>query len=334
LGRSAQFDLIVPIIPLASSEVFHRIQDGLAELQAAGQKALVHYSYTTPLAENVERLRALDIPCYTSPGRAARGIAMACRYAEFQSGRGEIAIWSGAEAERLAPPDGPLTEQGARAFLAPAEIPAPAEGVASSADEAVAVFERLGGPVALKVQAAELAHKSDLGGVRLNLSEAGAVRDAYESIVKAAREVRPDVEIDGVLVQRMAPPGLELILAARVDPDFGPVVIVGLGGIYVELLRDVALRLAPVSAAEARAMLSELRGAALLDGLRGQPPADVGALVATIERFSCFAAGLPPEVASIEINPLLVHPPGQGVSMVDAAVELREPGKSELVKTS
>jgi acyl-CoA synthetase (NDP forming) len=323
LGRSERFDLIVPIIPLASSEVFHRIQGGLAEIQAAGQKALVHYSYTTPLAENVERLRALSIPCYTSPGRAARGIAMACRYAEFQAGRDEIAIWSGGETQRHAPPAGPLTEQQARAYLAPAEIPAPPEGLARSAGEAVALFERLGGPVALKVQAAALSHKSDLGGVRLNLRDAGAVREAYESIVKAAREARPDVEIDGVLIQRMAPPGLEMILAARVDPDFGPVVVVGLGGIYVELLRDVALRLAPISAAEARAMLAELRGAALLKGLRGQPPADVEALVATIERFSRFAAALPPEVASVEINPLLVHPPGQGVSMVDAAVELR-----------
>lgn len=214
-----------------------------------------------------------------------------------------------------------LTEVEARAFLAPCGIPSPPEGLAHSPDEAVALLRSLGGPVVLKLQSPDLTHKSDVGGVRLNLANESAARDAYEQIVAAVTDHHPGAEVRGILVQRMVEDGVEVILGARVDPDFGPLVLVGLGGVFVEVFRDVALRLAPVSPVEARAMVESLQGAPLLHGARGRPPADLAALTEAIVRFSELAAGLPPEIAAVEINPLLVRPEGQGVVMVDARIE-------------
>ena len=206
-------------------------------------------------------------------------------------------------------------------MLASCGIPAPREGLAHSAHEAVGHFRELGGPVALKVQSPDLPHKSDSGGVRLDLATEDVVRDAYGEILAAVRSRQPDADLRGVLVQEMVADGIEVILGARVDPDFGPLVLFGLGGIHVEVLRDVALRLAPVSAAEAGMMVDEIRGAPLLRGAHGRPPADVAALVDTIVRFSDFAARLPGGIAALEINPLLVRPAGHGVVMVDARIE-------------
>jgi acyl-CoA synthetase (NDP forming) len=217
----------------------------------------------------------------------------------------------------------PLSEAGARAYLAPLAIASPADRLVRSAEEAVAAFETLGGPVALKVQAAGLAHKTEVGGVHLGLRSADEVRAAFRALVASALSDRAERPVEGVLVQRMAPPeGVEVFLAARSEPLLGPLVVVGLGGIDVETTRDVAMRLAPVSPAEARSMLAELRGAGLLQGSRGRPAADVDALVETVVRFSSLAAELPEGVRTVELNPLLVLPRGQGVLMLDAAIEL------------
>jgi succinyl-CoA synthetase beta subunit len=157
--------------------------------------------------------------------------------------------------------------------------------------------------------------------VRLGLASEAAVRSEYAELLATVQRARPEARLDGVLVQAMVSDGVETILGARVDPDLGPFVLVGLGGVFVELLRDVALRLAPVSRIEAQAMVDSLQGAPLLRGARGAPVADEAALVEAIVRFSQVAAALPADVATIEINPLLVRPTGQGVAAVDARVE-------------
>jgi acyl-CoA synthetase (NDP forming) len=326
LGRSPRFDTIAVVTTLASEADFRRNEPELRRVAADRGKAIVYYSYTLPKPGTIEALRAMRIPCFPTPRRTARAIAWAAGYAAFLRRRGEVAVFGAREAR---PRPGPLpegegaSEARARAFLAPCGIPAPREGVATSPDEAAELFRRLGSrPVALKVQAAGLAHKSDVGGVRLGLDDKAAVRRAYDGVVGAVRRARPGRVVDGVLVQEMVDDGVEVILGARVDPDFGPVVLCGLGGLHVEQLGDVALRLAPVSAAEARAMVAELRGARLLDGVRGRPPCDVDALVGAIARFSALAAALPREVAAVEINPLAVRPRGLGVVMLDAAMEM------------
>jgi acyl-CoA synthetase (NDP forming) len=266
------------------------------------------------------------VPCFSTPGRTARAIGAAVEYAEFLRGADDVAVLH----ERAAPaawpqPPGPLSESAARTYLAPLGMPSPPQCLVTSADEAVASFETLGGrPVALKIQSPDIAHKTDIGGVHLGLRSAADVKDAFDEIMRSARSACPDASIEGVLVQHMAPRGVEAFVAARQEPLLGPLVVVGLGGLDVEATRDVAMRLAPVSSVEARAMLRELRGYSVLLGSRGRPPADVEALADSVVHMSELAAALPAGVANVEINPLLVLPAGEGVLMLDAAVELVE----------
>ena len=286
---------------------------------------MVYYSYTRASGKALAALAKEGIPWFSTPGRTARAVGAALDYARFVDHLDQVAVF-GSPAEHLGPWPAParrLSESGARAYLAPLGIPSPDDRLARTADAAVEAFEELGGePVALKVQSPDLAHKTDVGGVRLDVRTAAAVRTAFVEIVDGTRAAVAGARFDGVLVQRMAPAGVEVFLGARREPLVGALVLVGLGGMYVEVLADVALRLAPVSLAEAHAMLAELRGRALLNGARGRPRADMEALAATLVRMSELAAALPPGVASIEINPLLVLPAGQGVLMLDAAIEM------------
>jgi acetate---CoA ligase (ADP-forming) len=163
-----------------------------------------------------------------------------------------------------------------------------------------------------------------VGGVRVNITTKGEVFLAYEALLANARKARPDAQIQGVLVGPMARKGVEIIIGTLEDATFGPMVMVGLGGITTELFRDVVYRPAPVSAAEATAMLDELKAAPLLHGFRGAPKADVAALAELIAQLSLLAARLREGVAEIEVNPVLVHPEGRGVTIVDALVVRRK----------
>jgi acyl-CoA synthetase (NDP forming) len=192
--------------------------------------------------------------------------------------------------------------------------------LASSPEDAVAAADRIGRPVAMKLVSRDVLHKSDAGGVLLGVEGATACREAYESIFSAVRLAHPDAAIDGVLVSPMAEAGVELIVGARVDPTFGPVVMVGLGGVFVEILRDVALRLAPVDHATALAMLDELAGADLLRGARGRPPVDRDAVADCVVAVSRFAAQHGADLREVEVNPLIAYPAGRGVVALDAAL--------------
>ncbi len=195
---------------------------------------------------------------------------------------------------------------------------------AASAAEAVAQAGKLGFPVALKAMAPELVHKSDAGGVLLGLQSEAEVVDGYTRLVARVQAGRGGLPVDGVLVQRMASPGIEVLVGMRQDPTFGPTVAVGSGGVYVELIADVALALAPLTPEWAQALVEETRIGRLLRGARGRPPADLAALAALVSRLSILAVELP-ELAELECNPVLVHPAGNGVTIVDARAILRPP---------
>ena len=167
-----------------------------------------------------------------------------------------------------------LTEREAKEVLALYGVPVVGERVAQSVDEAVNAAGSLGYPVVLKVESPDLPHKTEAGVVQLNLRDADEVRAAYQTIMARANAITPPPRIAGVLVQRMMPQGVEMVVGARVDPLFGPLVVVGLGGILVELLKDTALAPAPLTHDEALALLTELKGARLLDGFRGMPAVD------------------------------------------------------------
>ena len=187
----------------------------------------------------------------------------------------------------------------------------------SGLDAAVA---RAGFPLVMKIQSRDIPHKSEVGGVRVGIASKGEVFLAYDALLDNARRHRPDADIQGVLVGPMANKGVEIIVGTMLDATFGPMIMVGLGGITTELFRDVVYRPAPVSAEEAAAMLAELKAAPLLNGFRGAAKADVAALSQLIAQVSVLAAQQAREISEIELNPVLVHPEGQGVTIVDALV--------------
>jgi acetate---CoA ligase (ADP-forming) len=212
---------------------------------------------------------------------------------------------------------GPWSEEAARRLLADAGVPVVPGGLAGSADEAAEIARRVGLPVALKVCSAQITHKSDIGGVILGLGSEAEVRAGYEK-VRAAGMAVPEASVDGVLVTPMRTGGAELLAGVTVDPAFGPVLAVGLGGIWVEVLNDTSLRLLPVDAAEVRRMLGELRGLPLLQGARGARPADFDAVAAAIAGLGDVALGLGGTLSAVEVNPLWVN--GDQVEALDVLV--------------
>jgi acetate---CoA ligase (ADP-forming) len=214
-------------------------------------------------------------------------------------------------------PEGPWSEDAARRLLADAGVPVVPGGLAGSADEAAQIAGRVGLPVALKICSAQITHKSDIGGVVLGLGSEAEVRAGYEK-VRAAGAAVPEAGVDGVLVTPMRAGGTELLAGVTVDPAFGPVLAVGLGGIWVEVLNDTSLRLLPVDAAEVRRMLGELRGLPLLLGARGAAPADLDAVAEAIAGLGEVALGLGGSLRALEVNPLWVN--GDQVEALDVLV--------------
>lgn len=204
--------------------------------------------------------------------------------------------------------------------LRPAGLPVPDCTLATDADSAVAAAARAAGPVVLKVVSPDILHKSDVGGVKLNLSGEDAVRHGHAAILDSVRTHCPTARIDGVLVAPMAPKGVECIVGMHSDPVFGPVVMFGLGGVFVEVLKDVSFRLAPFDHAQALSMIREIKGYALLQGARGAPPCDIHALADALVALSRFADARREDFSSVEINPLLALPDGQGVLALDAVL--------------
>jgi acetyltransferase len=192
---------------------------------------------------------------------------------------------------------------------------------ATTAEEARTAAETIGYPVAMKVISEHISHKSDVGGVQLNLRNAPAVIEAFEDMIERIHRAYPGVWVDGVLVQPMAIGGRELILGGRQDEQFGPVVLVGLGGIFVEIFEEVAVRVAPISRREALAMVEELRGAPILMGARGDKRFDIEAVVEAILRLGQLLRDFP-QIRELDVNPLRVFHEGEGCRALDARIIL------------
>ncbi len=219
-------------------------------------------------------------------------------------------------------PAGILPAEAAFRLLDSFGIPVVPTLLTRNADEAATASERIGFPVVLKIESAQITHKSDVGGVELGLSSAAEVRDAFQRIRQRIAAKNPTAEIAGIVVQGMAAEGTEMILGVKRDPLFGPVVVCGLGGILVEVLQDVAIGIPPVSREQAHKLLTGLRGWLLLTGVRGKPPADVDALCDAIVKVSNLAVSLGEQLLALNINPLVVHATNHGVVAVDALVQI------------
>jgi acetyltransferase len=223
---------------------------------------------------------------------------------------------------------GTLTERVSKQLLASYGFPRAREELATSAQQAVRIARDIGGQVALKIESVDIPHKTEAGAIRLRIRGDAAVRRSYKEVMAAARDYKPQAAIEGVLVQAMAPAGLEFMLGLTVDPVYGPVVVAGLGGIHVEVLRDLAYRVGPVAADEAHAMLRELRGYPLLEGVRGAAPRDINKLCDLIVRLSWLGHDLQDQLAELDVNPLILLERGAGACVVDALVVKRTQEKS------
>lgn len=268
----------------------------------------------------VRRYEAAGCPVFEDPSRAVRAVAALARLAEsFARPPGAAA------APPAAPPlpPAPIDEAAARRIFAEAGLPVVESRRCGTAREAARAAAALGFPAALKIASPDIAHKSDVGGVALDLHTADAVVEAFAAVTGRARAACPEARLEGVLVSPMVAGGVEMILGVRRDPTFGPVVMCGLGGVFVETLRDTAFRAAPFDDAEAHRMVRELRGYPLLAGARGRPPGDVDALAAALAALSRFAAAHGGRLESAELNPVVVRPAGQGVVALDALIAPR-----------
>ncbi|MCL2428281.1 MAG: acetate--CoA ligase family protein [Alphaproteobacteria bacterium] len=316
---------------------------------------VVPVAYASPLS--VPRYAAFDefskqadkLTCYVwaneyLAGPGMREIETADNLAFFRSMDHcfrTLAAWQWREARRNRPDPGPerrlgdgarekaatlirsahsraLTEREAKEVLALYGIPVVRETLAGSAEEAAAAAEALGFPVVLKAESPDLPHKTEAGVIRLNLKSAAEVREAFTAIVDRAQKVVPTPRVNGVLVQPMVPPGVEMVVGGRVDPLFGPLVVVGLGGVLVELLKDTAILPAPVSRIEALDMIRSLKGVRLLEGFRNLPPVDLDRLAQVICAVSQFIADQREIVAELDVNPLISA--GERIIAVDALI--------------
>jgi acyl-CoA synthetase (NDP forming) len=213
-----------------------------------------------------------------------------------------------------------LSEAAAQRLLAGAGLPFLPSGVVCSAEAAVTAAESHGYPVVMKIVSPDILHKTEIGGVILNVDSADACRSAYQTLIERAGTKAPHAHIEGVLVTPMAPKGIETIMGVNRDPVFGPVVMFGLGGIFTELFEDVSFRIAPFDESEARRMIEETRAYGLLKGFRGKPAADIDALARTLAQLSQFAAANADQISSIDLNPVVALEAGRGVFALDAVI--------------
>jgi hypothetical protein len=219
-------------------------------------------------------------------------------------------------------PEKTPTEAEAKRLLATAGIASAPEAECTSAEDAVAAAERFGYPVVMKILSPDSLHKSEIGGVLLDVTGAAAVRDGYALLLERAKAAAPDAKIEGVLVAKQLKGGVECILGIFRDPVFGPVAMFGLGGIIVEILKDVVFRRCPFGPDVAEDMIRSIKGAPLLLGARGRKPADVKALAETLSRLSAFAMAADPRLLSVDLNPVFAMPEGEGAFAVDAVIEV------------
>jgi acetate---CoA ligase (ADP-forming) subunit beta len=200
-----------------------------------------------------------------------------------------------------------LTEVESKELLKKAGIPVVEAKLARSKNEAVSISKEIGFPVALKISSPDVIHKSDSGGVKLGLANASQVGKAYSEIISSVKQAYPQARIQGVSVQPMAPSGVEVIIGMSKDPQFGPVLMFGLGGILVEVLKDVSFRIVPVSERDAREMIREIKGYPLLEGYRGQKPASIPSLEKLIVTVSQFIEKNP-QIKELDLNPVFAYP--------------------------
>ncbi|MDB5818488.1 MAG: CoA-binding domain protein [Rhizobacter sp.] len=321
----ATSDAVDVVIVYAPGYLLDRMAPVLTELNAQHERLFV--AIDTGAATCRASLSEAGIPVFDDLGRAMQALAPYCHWLARQP---EVARWAALRAtapahDRAAQVTSPLNEYDTKRLLERYGVPSVDERTASNADEAVLAAEAIGYPVVLKILSADIAHKTEVGGVKLGIADEAGLRSACADVVSSAARHAPNARIDGLLVQKMAGGGVaELIAGVTHDPVFGAALTVGLGGVLTEIYRDASHRLLPVDAAMVGDMLSGLKAWPLLDGFRGRPKADVAAACAAVAALSDAAMALGPQVAEIEINPVQVRAQGDGAFALDALLVLKD----------
>jgi acetate---CoA ligase (ADP-forming) len=322
--------IMVVLTPQAMTEI-EETATAVVELSRSIEKPILAcFMGEASLEQAIDTLVENGVPNYPFPERAALAFHAMSAYREIRS-RPEPEFTS-FEADResvRALFDRVLQEDRvsigdfeSREVLKAYQFRIPESEIAKNPDQAIEIATRIGFPVVLKIASPDILHKTDVGGVKVGLRNAEEVRDAFELMVYRAERYIPDADIWGCLVQQMVPQGgLEVLVGMNRDPQFGPLVTFGLGGIYVETLKDVTFRIAPFSRQEAQQMLSEIRAHALLDGVRGQPTYDKDAIVEALLRIGQLVQDFP-EIAELDINPLMVYPQHRGAIAIDMRLVL------------
>jgi acetyl coenzyme A synthetase (ADP forming)-like protein len=323
------------VIVILTPQVYTQIEETaeiVGQLAATQDKPVLGcFMGQEKVRPGIRVLNRYSIPNYWFPERAVgafkamaefseRGLRPAPQYEHFEVDQETVRlVFDRVRSEgRLA-----LGDAESREIMEAYGLRIPRSILAKSADEAVAAAESIGYPVVMKIASPDILHKSDIGGVRLNIREADQVRDFFDLLVYRAQRYMADARIWGVLVQEMVSTGKEIIIGVNRDPQFGPLLMFGLGGIYVEVLKDVTFRIAPVSRQEATEMIDEIRSYHLLRGVRGEKPSDLSAIIDTILRISQLVTDFP-EVVEMDINPLTVYEAGRGAVAVDMRFVLKE----------
>ncbi len=327
--------IFTPVDAGSSAAILRAICDGVTAARRGGGAdkpvlacLLAERGRLVPLEAGGERL-----PAYAFPENAVRALGRSAAYAEWRR-RAPALLWGfddlhvdearaicrAAIARRG---EGWLNNDEVQAVLAAFGMPLAAGRVAHTSATAAAVAAEIGFPVAVKLSSTDIQHKTDIGAVRLDVPNAAAVRDAFDAILLSVRQVAPDAKVDGVVVQPMIGGGVETMMGIVQDPVFGPLIAFGLGGIHVEILKDVLVRVAPLTDRDADELLHGIKGFRLLQGYRGHPAADLDALRDLLLRLSRLADSVP-EIAELDLNPVIALSPGQGCRIADARIMVRQ----------
>lgn len=322
--------ILVILTPQAMTEIAATAQAVIDLADKSDIPILTCFMGQARVQEGTELLETANIPNYAFPERAANVLRAMRQYQALRSEPpAEIERFDVDESavrrildDVLAEGRVAIGDAEAREILTAYGLRIPESDLAETADQAVKIASRIGYPVVLKIASPDILHKTDVGGVKIDLENETDVRDAFELITYRAHRYLPEATVWGCLVQEMVPEGLEVLIGMNRDPQFGPLVTFGLGGIYVETLRDATFRLAPFSRREAAQMLTELRASALLDGVRGQPAVDKDALMDAILRIAQLVVDYP-QIIELDINPYMVYGSGSGGIAVDMRLVLK-----------
>ena len=318
-------DAVVVICATYNAEYIAKDMERLRSIREANDKPVLFCAYTAANPDAVGLLVDAGFPFMTDMQNCASALSSMVDYHRFLNNMHSRET----QASTVNPVSIDLNQFGERKVLCEYEVksllaqlgfPQPESALARTAEEAVQYFEKQPSPTAMKIQSPDIPHKTDTGGVLLNLDSAQAVRDGFSRLMEKAALAKPGADIHGVLLEPMSEPGLEMMIGIYRDEDFGLMLCAGAGGLFVEVLEDVAVAPVPVSKDQAGCLLKELKIWKLLTGVRGNEPADVKALVDLMVGLSGFAEANKVDIAEVDLNPVIVHPEGQGLTIADALI--------------